>query len=117
MTLKRLTMILTTALLPAAAAAEVIAPKVMVIAMFDAEAKPWQDNLDLSTKVQVPGLPEGADEVACNADLCQMTTTMGFANAAASTMALALSDKFDLTRTYFIIAGIAGVDPRNGTLG
>jgi purine nucleoside permease len=117
MTLKRLTLILTTALLPAAAAAEVIAPKVMVIAMFDAEAKPWQDNLDLSTKVQVPGLPEGADEVACNADLCQMTTTMGFANAAASTMALALSDKFDLTRTYFIIAGIAGVDPRNGTLG
>jgi purine nucleoside permease len=117
MSLKRLGLVLTTALLPAAAAADVIAPKVMVIAMFEAEAKPWQENLDLPNKVQVPGLPEGANEVACNADLCQMTTTMGFANAAASTMAVVLSDKFDLTKTYFIVAGIAGVDPENGTLG
>ncbi|MCZ0962669.1 purine-nucleoside phosphorylase [Paracoccus benzoatiresistens] len=117
MTLKRLGLILTTALLPAAANAEVIAPKVMVIAMFAAEAKPWQDNLELPNRIEVAGLPESAGTVACNADLCQMTTTMGYANAAASTMAVALSDKFDLSKTYFIIAGIAGVDPRNGTLG
>lgn len=100
-----------------AAQADVIAPKVMVISMFDAEAKPWHDNAKLETVVKVPGLPKSADSVACNADLCAMTTTMGFANAASSAMAVAFSDQFDLTKTYFIIAGIAGVDPQNGTLG
>ncbi|WP_206611610.1 purine-nucleoside phosphorylase [Falsirhodobacter deserti] len=117
MHIRPLGLALTTALLPVAAFAEPVAPKVMVIAMFDAEAKPWQQNLDLSKRIAVRGLPESAAEVACNADLCQMTTTMGYANAAASTMALVLSDAFDLSNTYFIIAGIAGVDPSRGTLG
>jgi purine nucleoside permease len=31
-------------------------------------------------------------------------------------MALSLSSKFDLTKSYFIIAGIAGVNPEVGTL-
>jgi purine nucleoside permease len=42
---------------------------------------------------------------------------MGHANAAASTMALVFSHKFDLKRTYFIVAGIAGIDPARGTVG
>lgn len=102
---------------PAAAMAQTAAPKVMVITMFGEETKPWLENLQLPTKVAVPGLPADAPEVACNADLCVMTTTMGFANAAASVAAVALSDRFDLSKTYFIIAGIAGIDPSKGTLG
>ena len=46
-----------------------------------------------------------------------MTTGMGHANAAASTMALALSPQFDLSHTYFVVTGIAGIDPNVGTLG
>jgi len=42
---------------------------------------------------------------------------MGHANAAASTMALAFSPRFDLRQTYFVVAGIAGIDPLRGTLG
>jgi purine nucleoside permease len=42
---------------------------------------------------------------------------MGHANAAASTMAVLFSGLFDLQRTYFIIAGIAGIDPERGTIG
>ena len=102
---------------PAAAMAQPIAPKVMVITMFGAETKPWLDNLQLADKVAVPGLSADAPDVACNGDLCVMTTTMGFADAAASTAAVALSDKFDLSKTYFIVAGIAGINPANGTLG
>jgi purine nucleoside permease len=102
---------------PAAAMAQPIAPKVMVITMFGAETKPWLDNLQLSEKVAVPGLAADAPEVSCNGDLCVMTTTMGFADAATSTAAVALSDKFDLSKTYFIVAGIAGIDPSKGTLG
>ncbi len=32
-------------------------------------------------------------------------------------MALTFSDRFDLRRTYFLIAGIAGIDPARGTIG
>jgi purine nucleoside permease len=42
---------------------------------------------------------------------------MGHANAAASTMALVLSERLDLSHTYFIVTGIAGIDPNLGTLG
>jgi purine nucleoside permease len=41
-----------------------------------------------------------------------MTTGMGYANAASSMAALAFGGPFDLTKTYVLIAGIAGVDPR-----
>src|SRR5262249_21274374 len=54
----------------------------------------------------------------CNADdVCGITTGMGYANAAASMTALVYSPDLDLTKTYFVIAGIAGVDPAMGTLG
>ena len=42
---------------------------------------------------------------------------MGYANAASSIAALVFGGKFDLTKTYFLVAGIAGVDPADGTLG
>ena len=54
----------------------------------------------------------------CNADdVCLLTTGMGHANAAASTLAVALDPRFDLRQTWFLIAGIAGIDPARGTLG
>lgn len=98
-------------------AAEAFAPKVLVIAMFEAEAAPWLKNLDLPEKIVVPGLPKDFNALSCNADLCVMTTTMGYANAASSAMAIGFSDQLDLSQTYVLIAGIAGVDPANGTLG
>lgn len=117
MSLKSLSLAALTATIPTYALAAPIAPKVMVITMFGEETKPWLENLELDEKIAVPGLAADAPTVACNADICVMTTTMGFANAAASTAAVALSDKFDLSKTYFIIAGIAGIDPAKGTLG
>ena len=38
-------------------------------------------------------------------------------NAASTITALVHSPVFDLTRTYFLIAGIAGISPKHGTLG
>ena len=46
-----------------------------------------------------------------------MTTGMGHANAAASLVALLYSGQFELSRAYFLIAGIAGIDPARGTIG
>lgn len=57
--------------------------------------------------------------IHCTEDLqiCQVTTGESEINAATTISALALSDKFDLTMTYFLIAGIAGVSPKWSTLG
>ncbi|MBK0328550.1 hypothetical protein I5535_14770 [Rhodobacteraceae bacterium F11138] len=93
-------------------------PKVLIITMFEQEAKPWLENENLGHKILVPGLNPDYPEVACNeAGLCLMTTAMGFSNAASSVSAVALNPGFDLTNTYVVIAGIAGVDPKDGTLG
>ena len=92
--------------------------KVMVITLFGPEAAPWLHKLRITRKVRVPGLSADYPEVQCTAaGICLMTTGMGHANAAASTMALALSPQFDLSHAYFIVTGIAGIDPGQGTLG
>ncbi|MGJ3242897.1 MAG: purine nucleoside permease [Opitutales bacterium] len=44
-------------------------------------------------------------------------TGMGIANATASIMALGVDERFDLTKAYWIVAGIAGIDPENASLG
>ncbi|HEX2529461.1 MAG TPA: purine nucleoside permease [Geminicoccus sp.] len=101
-----------------ALAQDKLAPKVMVITMFGEEAKPWLEGEQFTSKVAVPGLFKEYPNVDCNeAGLCHMTTGMGFANAASSVAAVVLSDQFDLRDTYVVIAGIAGVDPEDGTLG
>jgi len=107
------------ALSPAAAAdSPPVAPKVLVITMFGGEAKPWLDGEPLTLKLAPPGLSKAYPDVACaDAGLCVMTTGMGYANAASSVAALVFGGRFDLGKTYFLIAGIAGVDPAAGTLG
>ena len=92
--------------------------KVMVITLFGPEAAPWLKQLPIRQAIRVPGLSAEYPEVKCtDAGVCVMTTGMGHANAAASTMALALSPQFDLSHAYFIVTGIAGIDPNVGTLG
>jgi purine nucleoside permease len=92
--------------------------KVMIISMFGPEAQVWLDKLGPWKAIRVAGLSPDYPVVNCNRqEVCVMTTGMGHANAAASLMALTFSDRFDLRRTYFMIAGIAGIDPMQGTLG
>lgn len=99
-------------------AAEKLAPKVLVITMFGEETKPWLAGRTLDRQIKVPGLYKDYPAVSCDSDgLCVMTTGMGFANAASSVMAVAFSGQFDLGKTYFLIDGIGGVDPKDGTLG
>jgi purine nucleoside permease len=92
--------------------------KVMIINMFSREAAPWIAALKPQREVRVAGLSKDYPVVRCTTTgVCQMTTGMGHANAAASVMALVYSRQFDLRRTYFLIAGIAGIDPAHGTIG
>lgn len=57
--------------------------------------------------------------IYCNPDfsVCQATVGEGEINAATSMTAILLSPKFDFAKTYFLFAGIAGVNPKHATLG
>jgi purine nucleoside permease len=108
--------------------------KVMVITMFGApagfgEANNWVSNEQLTEVVPVPGLSPNFPNVYCtvsdtnssnhekgDSDVCLITTDIGYANAATSITALLHSGLFDFHDTYFVVAGIAGVDPLDGTL-
>ena len=107
---------------PSASAAAKLAAKrpvkVMIITLFGPEAAPWLAQLPIRQTVRVDGLSAEYPDVKCtDSGVCVMTTGMGHANAAASTMALVLSPQFDLSHTYFVVTGIAGIDPNVGTLG
>jgi purine nucleoside permease len=92
--------------------------KVMVIAMFGPEGQVWLDHLGPWRDIAVPGLSPDYPAVHCNrSGVCVVTIGMGHSNAAASITALVFSRMFDLSRTYFIVAGVAGIDPSHGTLG
>ena len=92
--------------------------KLLIINMFGPEAQPFITNLQLTDDVVVPGLSPDYPKVHCNADaVCELTTGMGHTNVAASVSALQYSGLFDLSSTYFLIAGITGIDPTQGTLG
>lgn len=46
-----------------------------------------------------------------------VSTSMGTGRAAISTMALGLDPRFDLSKSYWLIAAIAGVNPNQGSVG
>lgn len=109
-----------------ATSADKIAPKVLIISMFSPEADVWYDNLPssglgdlLAVNISTPGLSMLFPHVHCTEDyqICQVTTGEAEINAAGTVSAVVLSDRFDLTETYFLIAGIAGVSPKYSTLG
>ncbi|KAF7797373.1 hypothetical protein EIP86_008568 [Pleurotus ostreatoroseus] len=57
-------------------------------------------------------------DIHCTQDgsVCQLVTGEGEINAATSTLALVLAPEFNLTQTYFLLAGDAGINPKVGTL-
>src|SRR5262249_59439052 len=46
-----------------------------------------------------------------------MVTGMGTANSATAVMELGLDPRFDLSHAYWLVAGIAGVDPEDASIG
>ncbi|KPA99370.1 purine-nucleoside phosphorylase [Pseudomonas asplenii] len=95
-----------------------ITPKVVLISMFAPEAQSWIERLAFNQEIPLPGLSADYPNILCNDQgVCLLVTGMGQTNATASTLALALSNRFDLRQTYFLIVGIAGINPHRGTLG
>ncbi|KAI0824375.1 purine nucleoside permease [Trametes gibbosa] len=99
-----------------------ITPKVIIVDAFEPEESSWHGisefNL-LEQNVTVPGFSPLFPQAHCTNDgsICQVVTGEGEINAASTIAALVNSPLFNLTQTYFFIAGIAGISPKLGTLG
>ena len=107
--------------LTAHAAAEV---KVVVVSMFEhgaltgdrpGEFQFWVERLPLPVEHDFPAGPYPLR--ANDEGVLGVCIGGGIANAAASVMALGFDPRFDLTRAYWLIAGIAGGDPEDVSLG
>jgi purine nucleoside permease len=111
--------------LAASGAEPVLRPKVVIVAMFEAGAdtgdKPgefqlWVEREHLDRTIP---LPAGFHDVRANADgsVIGLVSGIGNTNTTASLMALGLDPRFDLRESYWLVAGIAGIDPADGSLG
>lgn len=72
----------------------------------------------LAKNVTLPGSSLAYPGAHCleSCTVCQLTTGESEINAATTLTSLMLSPRFNLTKTYFLIAGIAGINPRAGTI-
>ena len=62
--------------------------------------------------------PQGNRDLRMNGQgVLGVVTGVGTAKAAATIMALGLDSRFDLRNAYWLVAGIAGIDPAAGSLG
>ena len=97
--------------------------KIVVVTMFGAdtgnrpdEFHPWVEQLPLPEKIR---FPQGYRDLRYNPDkgVLGIVTGIGTARAAASIMALGMDPRFDLSRAYWLVAGIAGVNPNEASIG
>ena len=76
----------------------------------------WAEREHLDEVIEFPG---GVHPLRTNKEhtVLGMVSGTTLVNATASMMALGLDPRFDLTRAYFLINGIAGVDPADASIG
>ncbi len=95
-----------------------LAPKLLIISMFQPEAQPWQDHLKFTQKLKVAGLNPQYPTLNCTDEgICQVTTGMGYANVATTVTTLLQNPAFDWRKSYFMVAGIAGMNPHVASTG
>jgi purine nucleoside permease len=98
--------------------------KVVIVAMFEpgadtgdrpGELQYWVERNHLD---KILPFPQAYHDLRVNGDgVLAVLTGMGTAKAAGSIMALGLDPRLDLRDAYWIVAGIAGVDPADASLG
>jgi purine nucleoside permease len=99
--------------------------KAVVVTMFEigedtgdrpGEFQTWVEQLPLPEKIR---FPQGYRDLRYNPDkgVLGIVTGIGTARAAASIMALGLDRRFDLSKAYWLVAGIAGVNPHEASIG
>ena len=99
--------------------------KVVVVTMFErgndsgdqaGEFQLWVERLPLPDTLS---FPQGYRDLRFNpeTEVLGMVTGVGSLRAAASIMALGMDTRFDLSKAYWMVVGIAGVDPEDASVG
>ena len=99
--------------------------KVVVVTMFErgaatgdgaGEFQYWVERFPLQEEFD---FPLAGQPLRINRDkgVLGVVTGIGTIKAAATIMALGMDDRFDLSKAYWLIAGIAGIDPADGSVG
>ena len=99
--------------------------KVVIVTMFEVgedqgdqpgEFQTWVERLPLAESLP---FPQGWRDLRINRQkgVLGIVTGIGTARSAASIMALGMDPRFDLSRAYWLVAGIAGADPNDMSLG
>lgn len=102
-----------------------IAPKVVIVTMFEigadegdkaGEFQRWKERLSLDTRF---AFANSHHDIYMNSKsgVMGIVTGMGTAKSTAAIMALGMDPRFDLSQSYWLVAGISGVDPENATIG
>ncbi len=93
-----------------------MADSAVIVVTSPGEFELWGAREHLTEALDVPGVPQ---PVHTNAEHTVLGMVSGdtLINASASMMAIGLDPRFDLTHAYFIINGVAGVDPEDASIG
>ncbi len=120
---RRLILLMIAALAPGVAMAAPIPVKVVVLTMFEVGAETgdtagefqhWAERYPFTEQVKVPGIEH---PVRVSKDGVVLVLAGMNARSRQSVTALALDPRFDTSKAYWLIAGIAGVDPASGSIG
>lgn len=110
--------------LPLLAKDRPIPVKVVIVTMFERGADTGDQSGELQYWVErnhldrVIPFPQGYHDLRMNHDgVLAVLTGVGTAKSTAAIMALGLDPRFDLTKAYWLVAGISGINPARGSLG
>ena len=95
--------------------------RVVIVSLFEigedegdvpGEFQLWKERRGLDTRIP---FPQSYHDLWYNPEtqVLGVVTGIGTARSATATMALGLDQRFDLTQAYWLVAGIAGIDPED----
>lgn len=110
---------------PGAPCAQVLPVRVVIVSMFEVgkdsgdapgEFQFWKERRHLDLRIP---FPQSYHDLYYNPDsqILGMVTGVGNIRSAAAVMALGLDPRFDLSHAYWLVAGIAGIDPEGASIG
>jgi purine nucleoside permease len=113
------------ACVPGGACARPLPVRVVIVTMFEigkdegdvaGEFQLWKTRAGLTTRIP---FPQSHHDLFYNpkTQVMGVVTGVGTAKSATATMALGLDQRFDLRRAYWLVAGIAGIDPEDASIG
>jgi len=99
--------------------------RVVIVTMFEigadtgdlpGEFQLWKERRHLDVRI---AFPQSHHDLYYDpaSQVLGMVTGMGTARSATATMALGLDPRFDLSHAYWLVAGIAGIDPADASIG